>query len=133
MQNVLMMVLAQTITRLDGTKISIAEAEDFASRTLDANQVTGAQIAVIGKGRPVWRFAYGLRQKNPDLPMTPATNIWAASMTKGTFGVYVQQLVEREKFLFDIPIAAQFPAPENARKLVHRWRDRQRLPDVKQL
>jgi|GEM_PF-1904564 len=75
MQIVLMMVLAQTITRLDGTKISIAEAEDFARRTLDANQVTGAQIAVIGKGRPVWRFAQGLRQKNPDLPMTPATNI----------------------------------------------------------
>jgi hypothetical protein len=26
-----------------------------------------------------------------------------------------------------------FPAPPNARKLVHRWRDRVRLPDVKEL
>ena len=26
---------------------------------------------------------------------------------------------------------ANFPAPPNARKLVHRWRDRQRLPDLK--
>ena len=26
-----------------------------------------------------------------------------------------------------------FPAPQNARKLVHRWRDRQRLPDVREL
>jgi hypothetical protein len=26
-----------------------------------------------------------------------------------------------------------FPAPGNARKLVHRWRDRVRLPDVKEL
>jgi len=26
-----------------------------------------------------------------------------------------------------------FPAPPNCRKLVHRWRDRQRLPDVKEL
>lgn len=26
-----------------------------------------------------------------------------------------------------------FPAPANARKLVHRWRDRQRLPDVREL
>jgi hypothetical protein len=25
---------------------------------------------------------------------------------------------------------ADFPAPPNTRKLVHRWRDRQRLPDV---
>ncbi len=28
---------------------------------------------------------------------------------------------------------ANFPAPPNARKLVHRWRDRQRAPDVRQL
>lgn len=27
----------------------------------------------------------------------------------------------------------EFPTPPNARKLVHRWRDRQRLPDVKEL
>jgi hypothetical protein len=26
-----------------------------------------------------------------------------------------------------------FAAPANARKLVHRWRDRQRIPDVKEL
>lgn len=26
-----------------------------------------------------------------------------------------------------------FPAPPNCRKLLHRWRDRQRLPDVKEL
>ena len=26
-----------------------------------------------------------------------------------------------------------FPAPSNARKLVHRWRDRQRTPDVKEV
>jgi hypothetical protein len=26
-----------------------------------------------------------------------------------------------------------FPAPANCRKLVHRWRDRQRLPDVREV
>jgi hypothetical protein len=26
-----------------------------------------------------------------------------------------------------------FPCPQNARKLLHRWRDRQQLPDVKEL
>ena len=26
-----------------------------------------------------------------------------------------------------------FPAPENCRKLVHRWRDRQRVPDVREV
>jgi hypothetical protein len=26
-----------------------------------------------------------------------------------------------------------FPAPPNARKIIHRWRDYQRLPDVKEI
>lgn len=26
-----------------------------------------------------------------------------------------------------------FPAPKNFRRLVHRWRDRQRLPDVREI
>ena len=26
-----------------------------------------------------------------------------------------------------------FPAPLNARKIVHRWRDRQRVPDVREI
>lgn len=26
-----------------------------------------------------------------------------------------------------------FPCPPNARKLIHRWRDRQRMPDTKEL
>jgi Holliday junction resolvase len=26
-----------------------------------------------------------------------------------------------------------FPAPANARKLLHRWRDRERIPDVREL
>jgi hypothetical protein len=30
-------------------------------------------------------------------------------------------------------ILAEFPAPPNARKLLHRWRDRQRQPDVQEL
>lgn len=28
---------------------------------------------------------------------------------------------------------AEFAAPDNCRKLLHRWRDRQRLPDVQEL
>jgi hypothetical protein len=26
-----------------------------------------------------------------------------------------------------------FPCPANCRKLIHRWRDRERLPDVREL
>jgi hypothetical protein len=33
----------------------------------------------------------------------------------------------------EIETLQNFPAPMNARKLVHRWRKRQRLPDVREL
>ena len=35
--------------------------------------------------------------------------------------------------LVEMETLTTFPAPPNARKLVHRWRDRQRVPDVREL
>lgn len=36
-------------------------------------------------------------------------------------------------YTFEMQELREFPAPRFARKLIHRWRDRQRLPDVKEL
>lgn len=104
-------VFAETgvIRRLDGTTIPVAEAEAFARKTLEAAHVTGAQLVVVDRGQLVWSAAFGLRQKNPDLPMTTETMLWAGSITKSVFGTYVMQLVEREGFQLDIPIAEQLP------------------------
>lgn len=33
----------------------------------------------------------------------------------------------------EMEVLKDFPAPFNARKLIHRYKDRQRLPDVKEL
>ena len=110
--------LAETpakIHRLDGTAISIAEAEAFAKKTLEANHVTGAQIAVLDHGQLVWSAAFGLRRKGTDttaaLPMDTQTTLWAASITKSVFATYVIQLVERGEFNLDLPIARQIPQP----------------------
>jgi len=35
--------------------------------------------------------------------------------------------------LAEMETLKDFPTPPNCRKLVHRWRDRQRTPDVKEL
>jgi CubicO group peptidase (beta-lactamase class C family) len=99
------------IRRLDGSKISTAEAEAFAGRTLAEHKVTGAQIAVVDRGRLVWSRAFGLRRRDPALPMERGTNTWAASITKGLFATFVMQLVERGDFSLDVPIAGQLPKP----------------------
>jgi CubicO group peptidase (beta-lactamase class C family) len=104
---------AAAIQRLDGSSISIAHADSFARKTLAAAHVTGAQIAVIDRGRLVWSAAYGLRRRQPELPMDRETTLWAASITKAVFATYVMQLVERGEFNLDTPIASQLPQPLN--------------------
>jgi CubicO group peptidase (beta-lactamase class C family) len=97
------------ITRLNSSKISTVDADAFAKKTLEDTRVTGAQIAVVVKGKLVWSAAYGLRRRDPALPMERDTTIWAASITKSVFATYVMQLVERGEFDLDKPIAQQLP------------------------
>jgi CubicO group peptidase (beta-lactamase class C family) len=104
-----------SIRRLDGSTISIAEARAFAEKTLSANHVTGAQIAVVDGGRLVWSAAFGERRKasgtSPALPIDNETTLWAASITKSVFSTYVMQLVERGELDLDVPVARQLPQP----------------------
>jgi CubicO group peptidase (beta-lactamase class C family) len=76
---------------------------------LDAAHVTGAQIGIVDGGRMVWSAAFGLRSREPMLPMERDTTTWAASITKSVFATYVMQLVERGEFDLDIPVAKQLP------------------------
>src|SRR5271167_64055 len=70
------------IVKLDGSKISTVDADAFAKKTLEDAHVTGAQIAVVVKGKLAWSAAYGLRRREPALPMERDTTMWAASITK---------------------------------------------------
>ncbi len=97
------------IQRLDGSRISVSEAEALARKTLEEARVTGAQIAVLVKGKLVWSAAFGHRRLEPALPMARDTTTWAASITKGVFGTYVMMLVERGEFDLDKPITQQLP------------------------
>lgn len=105
---------ASSIRRLDGSTISIADAESFAAKTWAEAHVTGAQLAVLDRGQLVWSAAFGLRRVDPPLPMERTTTTWAASITKGVFGTYVMQLAERGEFALDTPLAAQLPKPIDA-------------------
>ena len=104
---------AQIIRRLDGTHISPGQAESIASAELKADKVTGAQIAILNRGHMVWTYAFGLRDVARNLPMTPDTNTWAASITKAVFATWVMQLVEQHQLDLDQPVAQMLPPPLN--------------------
>ncbi|RSL15984.1 CubicO group peptidase (beta-lactamase class C family) [Edaphobacter aggregans] len=100
-----------SIQRLDGTRISIAEAERFAQKTLDSSNVTGAQIAIIDHGKRVWVHSFGLRDRDRQLPMDNDTAMWAASITKSVFACFVMQMVESGELNLDASIATYLPKP----------------------
>ncbi len=100
-----------SIRRLDGSRLSTTEAAAFAKSTFANARVTGAQIAILDRGKLVWSAAFGLRRRDPDLPMQTDTNTWAASITKSVFATYVMQLVEKGEFNLDTPIAQMLPKP----------------------
>jgi CubicO group peptidase (beta-lactamase class C family) len=101
----------QTIRRLDGTRISGEAASKIALETLALHHVTGAQIAVVDRGKLVWSEAFGVRSLDPALPMQRTTTTWAASITKGVFATYVMQLAERGDIALDVPVARQLAHP----------------------
>jgi CubicO group peptidase (beta-lactamase class C family) len=100
-----------SIQRLDGSHISIVEAQRFAQKTLDDAHVAGAQIAVLQHGKRVWVHSFGLRNKDESLPMDNDTTTWAASITKSVFACFVMQLAEAGELNLDTPIATYLPKP----------------------
>jgi CubicO group peptidase (beta-lactamase class C family) len=101
------------IHRLDGKTVSQDEAILTSFHELVKDHVTGAQIAILNRGKVVWTYAYGFRDAEHKLPMTTDTNIWAASITKPVFATWVMHLVERHQFDLDKPIAQILPRPLN--------------------
>lgn len=101
----------EKIARLDGKIISGEEARRIADAQLDADSVAGAQLAILNKGRVVWTHAYGFRDFQNKLPMTPDSNIWAASITKSVFATWVMQQAEQHRIDLDQPLAKMLSRP----------------------
>ncbi|MFN0098543.1 MAG: serine hydrolase domain-containing protein [Gemmatimonadaceae bacterium] len=114
---------AAVLRRLDGSMISHADADSIARALVSKYSVAGLQVAVVNDGRIAWSAAYGLRQKNPDLPMERESITWAASITKAAFGTWVVQLSEQGMIDLDQPVASMLRQPLSA---YEEWSDRSR-------
>ena len=66
-------------------------------------RVTGLALAVIHDGRVAELRAYGLRDVEQALPLTPDTTMYAASLTKGAFAYAVMGISLSVTFLFASP------------------------------
>lgn len=99
------------VTRLDGSKIPPAQIDATVNRWMEAAHVTGAGIAVWNDGKLVYLKAYGVRDKEKQLALTPDSVMTAASLTKPAFAVMVLQLVHERVLDLDKPVFQYLPKP----------------------
>lgn len=63
----------RSIKRLDGSTIAPAEIDKTVTRLMSAAKVLGIGIAILNDGKVAYLKAYGVRDKEEKLPLTPNT------------------------------------------------------------
>lgn len=88
-----------------------AETDAEALRLMTREDVKGLAVAVIDGGEVRQTAAYGLRNVEKGLPLTPQTVMYGASLTKPLIAYIVLQLVDEGSFDLDRPLADYLPKP----------------------
>src|SRR6202453_2028428 len=100
-----------SIIRPDGRKLTPAQIDSTVNRLIQAAHVTGAGVALFHRGKIVYLNAYGLRDTEKGLPLTPDSVMTAASLTKSPCATVVMRLVQRGTLDLDKPIEQYLGKP----------------------
>ncbi|HET6207463.1 MAG TPA: serine hydrolase [Terracidiphilus sp.] len=100
-----------SIPRPDGGKLTSAGVDATVQRLMQAGHVTGAGIALFHDGRIAYMKAYGLRDQEKNLPLTPDSVMTSASLNKAAFATMVMRLVQAGDLDLDKPIGQYLPRP----------------------
>lgn len=82
-----------------------------AARLMAVGKIPGLAYAVIDHGKVTHVSAQGFRNVEKQLPLTPDTIMYAASITKAAFAYYALMLVDDGKLDLDKPISAYLQRP----------------------
>jgi CubicO group peptidase (beta-lactamase class C family) len=100
-----------SVKRLDNSTITAAEIDATVTRLMRGAEVTGVGIAIFNNNRIVYLKAYGVRDKEKNLPLTPDSVMTSASLSKSAFASMVVQLVEESVLDWDKPVYQYLPKP----------------------
>ena len=78
-------------------------------------------LAVFNHGKVVYMKAYGVRDKEKNLPLTGDSVMSAASFSKVAFADMVMQLVEQGTLDLDKPIYKYLPKPLPNIRIIRTW------------
>ena len=100
-----------SIKRLDDSTIAPATIDATVTRLMQAAEVPGVGIALFNHDKIVYLKAYGLRDTEKKLPLTPDSIMTAASLSKPALATMVMELVEQGIVDLDKPVYQYLPKP----------------------
>ncbi|QCK17147.1 serine hydrolase [Mangrovivirga cuniculi] len=95
---------AQTVSRLDGSQITVDSLDRKIKQLMTDAKVTGMAITIFNDGKSVYSKAHGYRNKKESLILTDSSNIYGASLSKAVFSVIAMKLVEEGFIDLDTPL-----------------------------
>jgi len=114
---------AQTISRLDNSKITVTELDKKTRSLMQAAQVHGLAVTVFNRNEPVYKKTFGYKRSDTKDTIHTNTNFYGASLSKAVFAVLVMKLVEDGKLNLDRPLQDYLPKPIYEYKPSKKWHD----------
>jgi serine-type D-Ala-D-Ala carboxypeptidase/endopeptidase len=102
---------AQTIKRIDGTKISADSLQRKIEFLMKAANVSGAAISVFNDNKPVFSKTFGLANVPKNEPFTSSSVMYGASFAKMVFGYILMQFVQEKVIDLDKPLVEYLSKP----------------------
>ena len=99
------------VRRTGGTPLGAPAIDSSVTELMQRAHVTGTGIAIFNHGEIAYLKAYGFRDTEQGLPLTPDSVMTSASLTKSAFATLVMRLVQERQLNLDKPIAEYLPKP----------------------
>ena len=104
-------VFAQTITRLDDSKIATKDLDAKIDQLVKDASVAGMAVSIFNNGTPVYHKVSGYKNAQTKDQLQSNTNFYGASLSKAVFAVLVMKLVEENIIILDKPLQDYLPQP----------------------
>jgi CubicO group peptidase (beta-lactamase class C family) len=88
-------------------RLDLQAIDSFLQKQVKANRIPGLAVAIVQGDEII--FARGYGEAAPGEPVTPQTQFYIGSVTKGFTALAVMQLVERGKLELDAPVQKYLP------------------------
>jgi len=104
-------VFAQTIVRLDNSRIPAQQLDTKINQLMKEASVTVMAISIFNENKPVYHKVFGYKNSETKAPLQANTNFYGASLSKAVFAVLVMKLVEEKIISLDKPLQDYLAKP----------------------